>query len=77
MMIDFNEKEFYSYVDRLSNSELLKETISLRDMLGVRYLTNSPLVDILGDMEGIYLNESFVRFACAVDRGLIPDCLFG
>ena len=47
-MIDFNEKEFYSYVDRLSNSELLKETISLRDMLGVRYLTNSPLVDILG-----------------------------
>lgn len=75
-MIKFNEEEFYSYVDRLNHVDLIKEMISLRDMLNVRYLNSSPLIDVMNDMENIYLNESFVRFACAVDRGLIPDCLF-
>lgn len=75
-MFKFNEEEFYSHVDRLSHSDLIKEMISLRDMLNVRYLTSSPLIDVMNDMEHIYFNEFFVRFACAVDRGLIPDCLF-
>lgn len=75
-MIEFNEEEFYSHVDRLSHADLLKEVIALRDMLNIRYLNSSPLVDVMNDMEFIYFNESFVRFACAVDRGLIPDCLF-
>lgn len=75
-MFDFNLNEFYSYVDKLNNCQLLKEVLSVRDMLNARNLVDSPLVDILSDMEEIYLKESFIRFACAVDHGLIPDCLF-
>ena len=75
-MFKFNEEKFYSHVDRLSHADLLKEIIALRDMFNIRYFDSSPLIDLMGDMEEIYLNESFIRFACAVDRGLIPECLF-